>query len=114
DVRKRPRQEEDQLTPVWDIGRAHQLITCRLTKQRPPYTHTHIHRQEAVTRDTVKAERVLVEQPLSDRLLLNYGNSENQSFYGLSCSEISASASSSEQKLQLVCTELKFLCPAPV
>ncbi|CAB1420023.1 unnamed protein product [Pleuronectes platessa] len=51
-------------------------------------------------RDTVKAERVLVEQPLSDRLLLNYGNSENQSFYGLSCSEISASASSSEQKLQ--------------
>ncbi|CAB1426140.1 unnamed protein product, partial [Pleuronectes platessa] len=29
--------------------------------------------------DTVKAERVLVEQPLSDRLLLNYGNSENQS-----------------------------------
>ncbi|CAB1429914.1 unnamed protein product [Pleuronectes platessa] len=52
-------------------------------------------------RDTVKAERVLVEQPLSDRLLLNYGNSENQSFYGLSCSEISAAASSSEQKLQL-------------
>ncbi|CAB1432233.1 unnamed protein product [Pleuronectes platessa] len=53
------------------------------------------------SRDTVKAERVLVEQPLSDRLLLNYGNSENQSFYGLSCSEISAAASSSEQKLQL-------------
>ncbi|CAB1414088.1 unnamed protein product, partial [Pleuronectes platessa] len=52
-------------------------------------------------RDTVKAERVLVEQPLSDRLLLNYGNSENQSFSGLSCSEISAAASSSEQKLQL-------------
>ncbi|CAB1439697.1 unnamed protein product [Pleuronectes platessa] len=56
------------------------------------------------SRDTVKAERVLVEQPLSDRLLLNYGNSENQSFSGLSCSEISASASSSEQKLQLVCS----------
>ncbi|CAB1446188.1 unnamed protein product [Pleuronectes platessa] len=59
------------------------------------------YQERATQRDTVKAERVLVEQPLSDRLLLNYGNSENQSFYGLSCSEISASASSSEQKLQL-------------
>ena len=33
---------------------------------------------------------------------------------GLSCSEISAAASWSEQKLQLVCTELQFLCPPPV
>ena len=30
-------------------------------------------------RDTVKAERVLVEQPLSDSLLLNYGKLLNQS-----------------------------------
>ncbi|CAB1450568.1 unnamed protein product [Pleuronectes platessa] len=63
------------------------------------------------SRDTVKAERVLVEQPLSDRLLLNYGNSENHSFYGLSCSEISAAASSSEQKLQL--TQRPRIAPQP-
>ncbi|CAB1433013.1 unnamed protein product [Pleuronectes platessa] len=30
--------------------------------------------------DTVKAELVLVEQPLTDWLLLNYGNSENTEF----------------------------------
>ena len=39
---------------------------------------------------------------------------KTQSFSGLSCSEISAAASWSEQKLQLVCTELQFLCPPPV
>ena len=39
---------------------------------------------------------------------------ETQSFSGHSCSVISAAASWSEQKLQLVCTELEFLCPPPL